>query len=194
MTRTQERAALIVLALTVACGGPTTYNLAPASTESTVKSAPKWFLEPPQQEDRLTAASTATSRDLQIAVDKALTQAQADIAQQLGTRLMDLTNRFQEEAGVGESSTLLSQFSSATKAVTDETLAGVRTRRTRVRAEGDVYRAYVLVELPLAETKRLLLGRLQGEQALYSRFRATEAYADLDEEVRRYEQWRAEHR
>lgn len=189
-----DRWVWVPLLALAACGGPKTFDLAPPSAQETIKKAPDWYLQPPAEDDHLIAAATATSRDLQIAVDKARSQAQADIAQQLGTRLMNLTSRFQEETGLSNQSTLLSQFSSATKAVTDETLAGVRTRRTSAREEGDVYRAYVLAELPLAQANKLLLGRLQNQQEMYTRFRATEAYADLDAELQRYEQWRSTQR
>ena len=182
--------AIAVVALVVACGAPKTYDLAPRSARDTIEDAPDWMLEVPYDEQHLSAAATATSRDMQVAFDKARSAAQVDIGQQLGARLTNLTKQFQEETGMAFDSQLLTQFSSATKAITDETLIGTRIVERVVVPEGNVYRAYVLMQLPIGRANELLMQKIRGDRALHTRFRATEAYAELDDELRRYEEWR----
>ena len=183
----------LALALgTVACGGPKTFDLAPDSARNTIEEAPRWMLQVPHDDDHLTASATATSRDFQVALDKARGMAQVDVAQQLGARLSNLTKQFQEETGVAFDSELLTQFSSTTKAITSETLVGAHVAERRVVPEGHVYRAYVLMRLPIGRANELLMQTLSSQEALYTRFRATEAYADLDAELQRYEAWQAE--
>ena len=165
------------------CGGPGTTNLAPDSTRKTVETIPGWFLEPPTGEEYLFAPASATSRDLQLAVQKARTTAQADLAQQLGTRLANLTRQFQEETGLAEDSELLMQFSSATRAVSDETLVGARVDQQELVPEKGVYRAYVLMSLPIGTANQLLMDRIKADRNLYTRFRATRAFEDLNEEL-----------
>ena len=176
---------LPLLAL-VACGGPRTFDLAPRSAADAIDNAPGWMMEVPQDDDHVTAAATATSRDFQIAVDKARSTAQVDLAQQLGARMANLTRQFQEEVGMAADSQLLTEFSSVTKAVVDETLVGARMVKRRLMPERNVYRAYVLMQLPVGEANHVLLRKLKSDEALYTRFRASQAYAELDEQVRQY--------
>lgn len=172
------------ISLLCACGGPKTVNLAPRPNQEVVKQIPEWLLKPPADQDHLYAAASATSRDLQVALQKARINAQTDLAQQLNNRLANLTKQFQEETGMAEDSALLSQFSSATKAVTQQTLEGARVDQQQVLPEKEVYRAYVLMSLPLGQANQLLMSKLKANQELYTRFRATQAFDELDKELK----------
>ncbi len=174
---------LAAAALLCSCGGPKTIGLAPRPSEEVVEKIPEWMLKPPSDNDHLFAVASATSRDLQMALQKARTTAQADLAQQLGTRLANLTKQFQEETGLQESSALLAQFTSATKSVTRETLIGAQVEQQKLLPEQEVYRAYVLMRLPIGQANQLLMAKLKANQDLYTRFRATQAFEELDKEV-----------
>lgn len=167
-----------------ACGGPKTVNLTPRPSQEVVEGVPEWLLKPPADQDHLYAAASATSRDLQVALQKARINAQTDLAQQLNIRLANLTKQFQEETGMAEDSALLSQFSSATKAVTQQTLEGARVDQQQLLPEKEVYRAYVLMSLPLGQANQLLMSKLKANQELYTRFRATQAFDELDKELK----------
>jgi len=173
----------LTAALLAGCGPTGPITLAPPPSSKVIDSAPDWYVEPEAEDGRLVAAATMTSRDLQTAVQKARTVAQADLAQQLGTRLSSLTSQFQEETGAAAFSEYLTRFSSAIKAVSDETLRGGRVEAQELVSEGGVYRAYVLMSLDLAESNRLLAEKLRSDEQLYTRVRATQAFADLDREV-----------
>ena len=176
--------AITLLALAALSGcGPKTFDLAPPSADDTLKKAPDWMMELPEKDDRLMSSATATSRDFQVSIDKAQALAQADIARQLSARLSNLTRQFREEVGLAADSQLLSEFSSVTKSLVDETLVGVRVAHRKIVTEGNIYRAYVLMELSLGEANQMLLGKLQSNEALLTRFRATQAYADLETEL-----------
>lgn len=172
------------ISLLCACGGPKTVNLAPRPNQEVVDNIPEWLLKPPADQEHLYAAATATSQDLQVAMQKARINAQTDLAQQLNNRLANLTKQFQEETGMAEDSALLSQFSSATKAVTQQTLEGARVDQQQLMPEKEVYRAYVLMSLPLGQANQLLMSKLKANQELYTRFRATQAFDELDKELK----------
>ena len=90
-----------------------------------VKKLPGWYENPPDAtETHLFAVAVAESRDMQVAVKKAKTLCRADLAQQLAVKVQNLEKLFQEEVGTDADSELLEQFTSATKAVTSETLHG----------------------------------------------------------------------
>lgn len=171
------------IALLCACGGPKTHSLAPRPASEVVDAVPDWLLKPPTDAEHLYAAASGTSRDLQVAMLKARTSAQADLSQQLNTRLGSLTKQFQEETGMAEDSGLLSQFSTATKAVSQQTLQGARLDQQKLVPEKEVYRAYVLMSLPIGEANQLLLAKLKSNQELYTRFRASQAFAELNKEL-----------
>lgn len=169
------------------CGGPKTVNLAPTPTEKVTAGIPDWYKNPSSDEEHLTAVATATSRDMQMAVQKAKTTAQADLAQQLSTKLGNLTKQFQEETGEQEGSELLTQFTSATKTVTSETLVGTKVDQQQILPEKDIYRVYVLMSLPIGKANQMLMEKLKADQALYTRFRSTQAFEELDKEVKEAE-------
>ena len=174
---------LVPMLILCSCGGPATTDLTPRPAKEIIKASPDWFLEPPTDSEHLFATASATSRDMQLALQKARTTAQAQLAQLLGTRLANLSRQFQEEVGTAEDSEFLTQFSSATRAVTDETLVGATVDRQELVAEKQVYRAYVLMSLPIGTANQLLMDKIKANQNLHTRLRATQAFDDLDREL-----------
>ena len=161
-----------------------------SSPDGVKMSVPDWYLHPPRDENRLVGLASAVSVDMQTSVDKAKQDARADIASQLDLRLDGLTKRFVEETGLGPDAELLDNFSQVTKSVFSESLIGSRVSRQELRQEGGVYRAYIMMEIPMGEANARMLDRIMERERLYTRFRATEAYQELDEEVQRYEDWK----
>ncbi|MFQ6042628.1 MAG: LPP20 family lipoprotein [Candidatus Poribacteria bacterium] len=153
---------------------------------------PDWFLNPPEDPNYLYSPATATSKDLQLAIDTAKHQGQVDITQQLETKVSALFKRFREEAGVGEDSEMLALTTSASKAVVSETINGCKASKQDVKKEGAVYRAYVLMEMPIGEANAALMAKIKANKNMYTRFRATQAFDELNEEVEKYEQFKKE--
>jgi hypothetical protein len=151
---------------------------------------PPWYPNAPQDPQYLRAANSAVSQDLQVAVDKASTGARAEIGRSLETKVNSLQKRFEEETGVGQEAQLLQQFTQATKLVVSTTMNGSRMKDQKTVRDGNMYRAYVLMELPLGEANALLLDEIKKNKELYTRFRASETFKDLDSEVQKYEEWK----
>jgi hypothetical protein len=128
---------------------------------------------------------------VQVAIDKAQADGRNALAQQLEVKYAALNKRFTEEVG-REGSQLLDQYTQAYKAVVSQVLYGSRSRQQTLRTEGDVYRAVVLMELPVGEMSKRLLDQLRTQEQLYTRFRASEVFRELDAEVQRYESWKRE--
>ena len=120
---------------------------------------------------------------------KAEAEGRNGLAQQLEVKYGALSKRFVEEVG-REGSQLLDQYTQAYKAVVSQTLYGTRAKQQTLKTEGDVYRATVLMELPVGEASKKLLEQIRAQEQLYTRFRATEVFKELDAEVQRYEQWK----
>ena len=178
---------LLALGLLLGCGGGAkTTNLAPTPVEKTMETIPDWFLTTPEDPSYIFATASMTSRDMQLAIQKAETAAKQSLASQLGEKLGNVTKNFQEEVGVGEDSELLQQFSSATKVVTKQTLNGARTDQKKLVPEKGIYRAYVLMSLPVGAANKALMDKIKENQNLYTRFRATQAFDELNKELEAY--------
>jgi len=136
------------------------------------------------------AANTAGAHDLQGAADKATTGARAELGRILDTKVNALQKRFEEETGTAEEATLLQQFTQATKLVVSTNMNGSRMKDQRTVRDGNNWRAYVLMELPMGAANAQLMDEIKKNKELYTRFRASEVYKELDSEVQKYEEWK----
>ena len=159
-------------------------------SETDTGDIPSWYMNPPSDVNYLYSAVTATSKDMQLAVDKATTDARADIGRQIELKTQSLQKSFAEEVGTGEEPTLLQQFTAATKIVVNTSLTGSKVIKKELVQDGDNYRAYVLVQYPVGSASQELLKALKQNEELYTRFRSSQAHEELEEEVKKYEEWK----
>lgn len=188
--------AVMLLALVmVGCAGSkatsSTSQSASKPTGQTQQAAgvPEWFT-PPQDPNFFYEATTATSQDMQLALDKAITSARAGIARQIDVLVKSNQKKFDEETGFGKDAQLLQYFSQATTTVTATSQSGSRVKRQQTVREGEGWRAYVLVEYPVGAANQALMQQIKGNEQMYTRFRASEAFKDLDEDVKKYDEWK----
>lgn len=153
---------------------------------------PEWYTTVPVDPNYLYAARTATSQDMQIAQDKATTDGRTEIGRQTDLKVQGLQKRFDEEVGLNADATLMSQFTQANKTVVSTSLSGSRVKTQELCKDGDMWRAYVLVEYPVGAANEALMQQLKKNNELYTRFRASQAFKDLDSEVQKYEAWKKE--
>ena len=189
----RQLATFILGATLLACSHPqtqTSADMAPAPSRDVLRNLPGWFAKPPTDEKFLYGRATAVSRDLQMAINKAETEGRNGIAQQLEVKYGGLNKRFAEEVGRDGGSQLLDQYTQVYKSTVSQVLFGSRTKQQVLRTEGSVYRAFVLMELPLGEMSKKLMEQIRAQEQLYTRFRATEAFKELDAEIERYDAWK----
>ena len=161
------------------------------SLSSSAGKVPDWYLNHPDDANYFFALTTAESQDMQLAVDKATIDARAEIARQVDIKLMGLQKKFDEVVGVSNNSTLLQMTTQATKTVVSITLTGSKITKKDVFKEGELYRAYVLVQYPIGAASEALAQQIKNREELYTRYRATQAFKDLEDEVKKYEEWKA---
>jgi hypothetical protein len=166
------------------CGG----SKPPAMTNA--GNVPDWYTNTRSDANYFYAANTAVSQDLQLAFDKASTGARAEIARQAGVRISALQKRFDEEVGIENDAQLLQMFNQAAKTVVASTLQGTKIAKKQQVKDGNNWRAYVLVEYPIAATNAALLEQIINDQRMYTRFRASEAFKELEDEVKKFEAWK----
>ncbi len=184
-------AATALMFLVTACGGGSRIaDLTPVPNSEILKRAPGWFTDVPQDPNYLFAAATATSTDMQLAINKAQTEGRNQLSQQMEIKFNGMQKRFQEEVGVGDGSEYLDQFTLAYRSVVSTVLHGSRISKQDLQQERQIWRSYVLMEMPIGEANQQLMAKIKANQNLYTRFRATEAFEELDDEIERFEQWK----
>jgi hypothetical protein len=172
---------ILVVILLVGCGGQK-----PMQATDT-GDVPEWFMNVPSDPNYIYAAKTATSQDLQLAFDKATTDARVEIGRQTEVKVEGLQKRFQEETGTNTDAQLLDQMTQANKTVVSTSLSGSKiTKQARVK-DGNLWRAYVLVEYPLGAAKEAFLQQIKQNEQLYTRLRSTQTFKELDDEVKKLE-------
>ena len=153
---------------------------------------PDWFMVPPTDPNYIFAAASGDSRDMQLAIDKATTNARQKTAEQVEIKVKGLTKNFMEEAGTGEDTEIVGLFSQVTKQVSSQVLVGSRVDKQEICPQGSMYKAFVLMELPIGEAAAGLMKGIKSDHKLYDRFRASQAFEELDKEVEDYEKFKEE--
>jgi hypothetical protein len=153
---------------------------------------PEWYANVPADPNYLYAVNTSTSKDMQLAVDKAIQSARTEIGRQVDVKIQALQKRFQEETGIGDDAQLLDQMTQASKTVVSTSLSGSKEKQKKIVKDGNNWRAYVLVEYPLGAAQEALREQIKKNEQLYTRFRASQTYKELDDEVAKYEQSKKE--
>ncbi len=175
---------IILVLITVNCGGNKDLSQTGAGD------VPEWFLTTPTDPNYIFVSRTATSQDMQLAIDKATTDARAEIARTIEIKMEGLQKRFDEEVGVRENATLLSQYTQATKTVVSESISGSEVKEKTISKDGDIWRAYVLVQYPIGAANDALVKQLRKQEEIYTRIRSTETFNELETEVQKYEEWK----
>jgi len=148
---------------------------------------PDWYLNPPADPDHIWAVGDGYSSDMGLAKEKAATAARTSIAKEQDVKLSNLTKSFKEEIiGANDAVQLLDQFTIATKEVVQTTLRGAKQVETAVTKEGRMFRVYVLFSYPTGAAAEALLNNLGKNEELYTRFRASKAFEELNQELEVY--------
>lgn len=179
---------LSLVTLGTACAPAPAVPVGPGPSPVDANRLPDWFTNVPTDANTMYAAVTAESRDLQLAINKAVTDGRNNLAQQMEVKFEGMSKRFQEETGLGADAQLLDQFTQAYKGIVSQTINGSRAAKQEiVNTPAGGYRAYVLVELPIGQASQALMQRMRANEQMYTRFRATQAFDELQKEVERYE-------
>ncbi len=179
---------LVVAIIFSACGPKQQPNLTPDSTDNTKSKVPEWFLDKPKNDDNyFYAVATATSRDLQQAINKSKQEARAELSNTLEIYIKAKSDKFDRETGLNQNSTLKQEWTNVSRNVTANVLKGTEEDKKDVVEEERVWRAYILMTLPVGAAAQELFHQLNENDALKVHLEASEAFMELEEEVEKYE-------
>ncbi len=148
---------LLVCAL-AACSGtpkPGTPEFAAAQhdfqvekTKTAADQTPDWFMNPPKSDGFIYATGTATSSDLQFAVDKAVLNAKYQLADQMSGKVSGKQKDFITETAGGQASGTAEKTTS--NIVADVALPAYQVVQRKVVPVDTQFRSYVLVQFAVA--------------------------------------------
>ena len=161
----------------------------PAKGNKMTKIEKKYFeyVNTYQQQGSVAGIGRGSSKRTELASDKAIARARKAIAKSFEVRVQNLTKDFQEELGEDFDTEFNEAFSSATKIATDKNLKGTVPREQEfmeVKLENGQagYKCYVVVAVDLNMLTQSFEDELKNKnKKLYERFRASEAFNELDE-------------
>ena len=180
----------LLLLFSVNCGSSKGPDLSPEASRKTLSTSPKWFMDIPNKDGFRYETSTATSQDMQLAVNKARLDAAQNLAGQVSSEMNGLVKRAQEETGLGADSDLIDQFSQTQEQVIATSLKDWKVSEKEIQEEKSnnqrIYRAYVLIEWDEGAANKRLLQKIKEDEKLYTLMRSTELFEEMDEKVEKY--------
>ncbi|MCS6988254.1 MAG: hypothetical protein NZM06_01935 [Chloroherpetonaceae bacterium] len=186
MRRIPLYAALLLALFAIGCGGQK------ALQKADLGDIPDWYANPPRDPNpdnpkMLYGTATETSQDMQFAINKAETGARSNVARQLESTIQGLMAKFREETGTGQDPQLLQMSTEVEKTIVNTKLSGARIAKQHIVRDGNLYRAYVLVEYSTEAAKKALIDEIKRNEQAYTRYRASKAFADLEREISKQE-------
>lgn len=178
----------VVCLLLMACGGAKqmTTGENPNATAGALP-CPSWFYTIPSHKDTLFDVATATSKDLQLAIDKATMDARAKIGGQVETRMKAMGQRLRTEVGEGAESQLSSVIERVVQDLVNVTLSGSKVIKQSITQESGVWRSCVLVGYPVGAANAAFVENLKREQIVRARQDLQDAVQRMNAELEKNE-------
>lgn len=149
----------------------------PERAPRTVVAAPDWFVRlPDDTEEMMFAVGTAVSSDEQMAYDKARMHAERKLVESMLARIATQT-RFYRADNTGAAG---ERFQQVTRKNARGELVGAQRVDSQVTHDGQNYKVYVLLRLPLGNANSLQTQRAQARADRETELRAQAAERDMD--------------
>ncbi|MBD3224022.1 MAG: hypothetical protein GF313_04795 [Caldithrix sp.] len=184
--------AVFTLALLMACGG--------GKKMSSGSGGPEVFEDPFQDLTNQTnqiidgggvaAVGQGTSKRQDLAKKKAETDAKGQLAEIFNSKVQRMNKSFQEEIGSADDTEINEAFTTVTKTLSSQVLKGAITKKVKYMRDPETgqFTAAALVAIEPNKVNMSILDELQKkDKKLYERFRASQAYEELKNEMQDYE-------
>jgi len=188
----------LLIVFIIGCGGSTPPPRTPvdmptqtqAANPQTPMDVPNWFMMTPEPDDEYAVYATgeASSRKMNIAMQKSTQVARANLGQSINAKVQSLVESMVEEAGMGDNTQITEFFSEASKSVSNETLSGaIVIKKYPYQTSSGGYRVYVLMGLKREpfdnSVGKAIVSKVKEnqEEAMYATFKKTQAFNRLDE-------------
>ena len=149
----------------------------PSRPVRTAPPAPTWFVNiPPDTADMTFAVGTATSGDEQMAYDKARMAAERKLVEQMYSRITTQTNSFRADRGQA----MIENYQQVTRKNARGELSGAQRVDSQAHFDGQFYKVYVLLRLPMGLNNAHQVRRDQQRLDREAEVRGRAAERDMD--------------
>ena len=156
------------------------------AVEKTVEELPDWYTKLPTDEFSIYSAGTATSPDLQLAIDKGTLNAKRVLADRINGLISSKLKEFVTEKGQDEDPTIVAEVERVTSnLITEVNVSGYSQADAKVVTQGSKYRAYVLLRYPIGKANDILVDQVKKSRIIEGKLRASKAFKELEEEIKR---------
>lgn len=175
-----KRILLPIFALVIfyGCAGSKTQPL-------TNKDLPDWYLNPPRYEDKFVGVGDALRPQFNLSKQVATERARVEVARAVETTVTSALNDHMQASGMGAQAGATEFTESVSKSLVSTTLKGCTIEKTEVFKE----RVFVMVVYDAnkarEEAKAVARAEAKKEEALYSEFKARQAFDALDQALDR---------
>ena len=166
--------------LTAVAGCSTSVSSRPRVGPSSI-GIPPWYLRPPTPAGQYVAVATAEARDAEAARQTATVAGRRQLRQQLEANYEELAGKLRTELGAAGSD-IVELFLTSSRAVSAELAASVPVKEVAIASTMNP-RAYVLIEVRVADAHRALLGKLATPAGIADRFQKTRTFKIISEQL-----------
>ena len=122
--------------------------------------APSWYLkEDTIYSDTVVATATETSSNMQYAVDKATFTAQVSLANTINSRVNSVSRSSIRERSDSTTGVSDIEFDRVSKIIINQHTSLFTRTKVHVYKEGNMYRAFVKLEIPIDAARKLVAGK-----------------------------------
>ncbi len=139
----------------------------------------------------LAAVGVGSSRTVHLALDKAKTRGRTELAHIMETKVDSLKKDFSEEVGSADGAELNELFSAASKHVAHQILRGSVPKDLKYDTQDNMTTAWALMVVDPKVIADAFANQANTARHLYTRFRASQAFSELDEEIKKFEDFKA---
>lgn len=138
----------------------------------------------------IAAVGVGDSRNVALALDKAKNRGRVELASIISSKVDALKKDFQEEIGEGKAAEFNALFSNASKTLISQHLQGSVPKDIKYDTKEGTTSAYALMVLDPKVIADAFASQENTQRNLYTRFRASQAFDELDKEVNKFEEWK----
>ena len=156
-----------------------------AKVKSATSIIPTWYKTLPKEDNIIYTVGSASSPDLQLAVDMATLNAKYTLADRINGKLDAMMKTFTSKIGSDDiDSSVLEEVEKVSKnVIASVDVAGYNPKEIEVYPSGTQYRAFVLLEYSDNEARKIIINRLRKDQMVYAKLKSTNAWKELENEV-----------
>ena len=156
-----------------------------AKVKSATSIIPTWYKQLPKEDNIIYTVGSATSPNLQLAVDMATLNAKYTLADRINGKLDAMMKTFTSKIGSDDiDSSVLSEVEKVSKnVIASVDVAGYNPKEMEIYPTGTQFRAYVLLEYSEEEARKIIMNRMMKDRMVYGKIRSTNAWKELQNEV-----------